>query len=107
MEPAAADPGPEVRAVRAAKRARRSTAAEADRPAAARGYPAYSAAAPRAGRHPERRESAADRSGSAATRARRAAPDTARWARTDPALDRRPRTAMGCPVAATTPAAVH
>src|ERR1700720_1007033 len=119
MEPVAADPGPEVQAVRAAKLARRLTAAEAARPAggfpvgppavrsaaAAQGCPACSAPAPRAGRHPESPAPVADRSGWAATRAHRAAPDTARWARTDPVLDRRPRTAAGCPAAATSPAA--
>ena len=121
MEPVAADPGPEVRAVRAAKRARRSTAEGAGRPAAgfpvgplavrsavaAPGCPACSAPALRAGRHPESPAPVADRWDSAATRAHRAAPDTARWARTDPVLDRRPRTAAGCPVAGTSPAAAH
>src|SRR5271156_5260374 len=121
MEPVAADPGPAVQAVPAAKRVRRSTAAEACRPAA--GYPVVppagrsaagvpgapppSAPAPRASRHPEPPAPTADHSDWAATRARRAAPDTARWAQTDPGLDRRPRTAAGCPVAATSPAAAH
>src|SRR5271167_2855995 len=121
MEPVAADPGPEVQAVRAAKRVRRSTAAEAARRAAgypvappavrsaagAPGCPAYSVPAPRASRHPEPPASAADHSGWAATRAHLAAPDTARWAQTDPVLDRRPRTASGCLVAVTSPAAAH
>src|SRR5271170_6808584 len=88
MEPAAADPGPAVQAVPAAGRARRSTAAEAGRPAAgfpvgppaaswaaaAPGYPACPAPAPRAGRHPESPAPVADRSDWAATRAHRAAP---------------------------------
>src|ERR1700731_550979 len=115
MEQVAADPGPEVRAVRAAMRARRSTAKAAGRPAAgfpggppaAPGCPAYSAPAPRVGRRPESPAPVADRSDWAATRAHRAAPDTARWARTDPVLDRRPRTAAGCPVAATSPVAAR
>src|SRR5271156_4264881 len=120
MAPVAADPAPEVQAVRAAKRARRLTAAEADRPAAgypagppagrsaaAPGCPAYSAPAPWAGRHPESPAPVADPSDWAATRAHRAVPDTARWARTDPGLDRRPRTAAGYPIAATSPAPAH
>src|ERR1700733_3955828 len=121
MEQVAADPGPEVRAVRAAMRARRSTAKAAGRPAAgfpvgppaarsaaaAPGCPAYSAPAPRGGRRPEAPAPVADRSDWAATRAHRAAPDTARWARTGPVLDRRPRTAAGCPVAGSSPAVAH
>src|ERR1700742_4310005 len=61
----------------------------------------------RGARHPEYPAPVADRSDWAATRAHRAAPDTARWARTDPVPDRRPRTAAGCPVAGTSPAAAH
>src|ERR1700728_3753640 len=121
MAPAAAGLGPEMRAVRAATRARMSTAVEAGRPASgfpvgppaarsaavAPGCPAYSAPAPQAAPHREPPASVAVRSDWAAKRAHRAGPDTARWARTDPALDRRPRTASGCPVAVTGPAAAH
>src|ERR1700744_4833828 len=120
MGPAAGDQAPEVRAVRAAKRARGSMAGEPGRraagfaagppgvrSAAAPGCPAYLVPAPRAGRHPECPAQVADRSDWAATRAHRAEPDTARWARTDPVLGRRPRTASGCLVAATSPAAAH
>ena len=121
MERVAAGPGQEEPPGQAAARARTSMAAAGDQrarsppdglpavrsAAVAPVYPARSVARHQEVRRPARPAKAASPSGSVATKGRRAEPDKDRWGRKDPGPGQYRHTALGCPAAATSPAAAH